>query len=193
MTTTRAAREPLTPERIDVAALALVDQGGMTALSMRKLGAALGVDPMAIYHHVPNKRALFHRLARHVFTDLPEPDPTQPWDERVRAWAHAYRSVVVAHPALVLTIVSDPEAVAVASAAAGAELRAALEAAGLDEADVELCTAVVVDHAHGAALAVAAGPDGTPPTPTMERSFARAYADGLEVVLAGIRVRAGQA
>lgn len=183
-------REPLTPERIDAAALALVDEGGMRALSMRRLGAALGVDPMAIYHHVPGKQELFHRLVRHVFAAMPAPDPGGAWDDRVRAWAHAYRTVVAAHPALVLTIVTDTEAVAVATAAATDELRAALAAAGLDDAEADLCADVVVDHANGAVLACAPGPDGAPPTPELEAHLARAYVAGLEVVLDGIRARA---
>ena len=188
MSTSRS-REPLTPERIDAAALALVDEGGMRALSMRKLGAALGVDPMAIYHHVPNKQALVHRLVLHVFSAMPGPDPTGAWDDRIRAWAHAYRIVVAAHPALVLTIITDQAAVAVAAGAATEELYAALEAAGLDSDDVELCADVVVDHANGAVLACAPGPDGEPPGPGLEAHLARAYAEGLEVVLAGIRSR----
>lgn len=183
------SRKPLTPERIDAAALALVDAGGMQALSMRKLGAALGVDPMAIYHHVAGKQELFHRLVRHVFAAMPAPDPSGAWDDRVRAWAHAYRIVVAAHPALVLTIVTDTEAVGVADAAASAELHAALAAAGLDDAGIQLCADVVVDHANGAVLACAPGPDGAPPSPELEAHLARAYAEGLEVVLAGIRAR----
>jgi len=182
-------RPPLTPERIDEAALALVDQGGMRALSMRKLGAALGVDPMAIYHHVDGKQELFHRLVRHVFSGMPAPDPTGAWDDRVRAWAHAYRMVVAAHPALVLTIITDTDAVAVAAAAATEDLHAALTSAGLDDAEVDLCADVVVDHANGAVLACAPGPDGAPPTPELESHLARAYAEGLEVVLAGIRAQ----
>lgn len=183
------SRPPLTPERIDAAALALVDEGGIKALSMRRLGAALGVDPMAIYHHVPSKQALFHRLVRHVFSAMPAPDPTGTWDDRVRAWAHAYRTVVAAHPALVLTIVTDAEAVAVAARTAVGELHDALASAGLDDAAVDLCADVVVDHANGAVLACAPGPDGSPPAPELESHLARAYAEGLEVVLAGIRSR----
>lgn len=40
------------------AALALVDEEGLGALSMRRLATRLGVDPMAAYRHVPNKDAL---------------------------------------------------------------------------------------------------------------------------------------
>ncbi len=182
-------RPPHTPERIDAAALALVDEGGITALSMRRLGAALGVDPMAIYHHVPNKQELFHRLVRHVFSALPEPDRAGGWDDRVRAWAWAYRDLVAAHPALVLTIVTDPRAVAVAAGEAMGELHEALATTGLDDDEVELCADVVVDHANGAVLACAPGPDGVAPDPELEGHLARAYGEGLEVVLAGIRSR----
>lgn len=182
-------RQPLTLARIDAAALALVDEGGLAALSMRRLGAALGVDPMAIYHHVPSKQALFHRLVCAVFADMPVPDPTGSWADRVRAWALAYRDVVATHPALVLTIITDQEAVAVATAAATEELHAALAAAGLPPDDVELCADVVVDHVNGAALACAPGPGGDPPDAALSRHLAQAYAAGLEVVLAGIAAR----
>ena len=52
MTTRTAARprgrQPLTRERVLDTALRLADQGGLEALSMRKLGQALGVEAMAL-------------------------------------------------------------------------------------------------------------------------------------------------
>ena len=51
-------REPLTRARIFAAALEIIDADGLAALSMRRLGTSLGVEAMAIYHHVPNKDAL---------------------------------------------------------------------------------------------------------------------------------------
>ena len=53
----KAGQELLTRERILDAALRLVDEQGMAALSMRRLAAELGVDPMALYHHLPGKAA----------------------------------------------------------------------------------------------------------------------------------------
>ncbi len=58
----KAGEEPLTRGRILKMALSLVDEHGMEALSMRRLAKELGVDPMAIYHHVPGKRALLTGL-----------------------------------------------------------------------------------------------------------------------------------
>ena len=54
MATTR--RRPLNRERILAAALELVDEQGIDALSMRKLGQALGgYEAMSLYNHVANK------------------------------------------------------------------------------------------------------------------------------------------
>ena len=49
-----ADRPPLTRERIVVTAIELVDDEGIEALSMRKLGARLGVEAMSLYNPVDN-------------------------------------------------------------------------------------------------------------------------------------------
>src|SRR5262245_9635166 len=54
----RAGQAPLTRERILAAAMRLADEQGIASLSMRRLAADLGVDPMAIYHHLPGKAAV---------------------------------------------------------------------------------------------------------------------------------------
>ena len=48
-------RSPLTRDRVIEAALALADEGGFDALSMRKLADELGVKAMSLYNHVANK------------------------------------------------------------------------------------------------------------------------------------------
>lgn len=59
-------REPLSRERIIDTALALVDANGLEALSMRRLGAELGMDPMAAYYYVPSKAALLDAVVEAV-------------------------------------------------------------------------------------------------------------------------------
>jgi TetR/AcrR family transcriptional regulator, tetracycline repressor protein len=92
-------RTPLTRERIVSSALALVDREGLSALSMRRLGAELGVDPMAIYYYVPNKDALLDAIVEAVMADidLGIDDPTAPPEERIMCAASAYRDVMLAH------------------------------------------------------------------------------------------------
>lgn len=96
---TPLTREPLTRERIVRAALALVDRDGARALSMRRLGAELGVDPMAVYYHIPNKGALLDAIVEAVMSeiDLREPDPLAPGEERVLWAARAYRDAMLKH------------------------------------------------------------------------------------------------
>ena len=57
------ARQPLSRERILRTAVALADEHGSDAVSMRRLAQELGVDPMSLYHHVANKDALLDGMA----------------------------------------------------------------------------------------------------------------------------------
>jgi len=65
--------QPLSHERIVHEALALVDNEGLEALSMRRLAATLGVDPMAIYYYLPNKAALKDAIVEAVNTEIEGP------------------------------------------------------------------------------------------------------------------------
>lgn len=58
-----APREPLSRERIVAAALELIDDEGLDALTMRALGQRLGVEAMALYYYFPNKAALLEAVA----------------------------------------------------------------------------------------------------------------------------------
>jgi AcrR family transcriptional regulator len=90
---------PLTREQIVSTALKLVDREGLRALSMRRLGAELGVDPMAVYYHVPNKQALLGAIVEAVMAsiDLSVDDPANPPEERIMSAAQAYRDALLAH------------------------------------------------------------------------------------------------
>src|SRR5215510_9379914 len=73
MATTR--RRPLSRERILAAALELVDEQGIDALSMRKLGQALGYEAMSLYNHVANKDDLLDGILDLVLAEMEPPDP----------------------------------------------------------------------------------------------------------------------
>ena len=128
-TMAKTVREPLNDDRICAAALRLIDQHGIDALSMRRLGTELGVDPMAVYRHIPGKDELLKAIVRRVFAQMPVPADTGPWATRVQHWARAYRSVAQAHPNLVLRIVTEPAVVAVAAVQANEALYRARDVA----------------------------------------------------------------
>ena len=172
----RPGQPPLTRDRILHAALHLIDQAGLDALSMRRLAADLEVDPMAIYHYLPTKAALIHGVVDRVFGDFPAVAPGGRWQQRVRAWAAAYRTLARAHPNLVLRIVADAAAVEVAAARINPPLVDALAAAGFPPGQVDHAVAVIVDYVNGFVLAEAAA--------TFESSDGFAF--GIDTLLAGL-------
>jgi TetR/AcrR family transcriptional regulator, tetracycline repressor protein len=157
----RAGQEALTREGILGAALRIVDEEGMGALSMRRLAADLGVNPMSIYHHLPGKEAVVSGLVGVVFSRMRVPSSGgMPWQERVRAYALAYRDVVRSHPNLALQIVSDAAAVSEAVLSGAEPLYGALEEAGLSPAMVVRAADSLVDFVHGFVLGEASNPSG---------------------------------
>ena len=92
------ARPKLTREVLTAAALRIADAEGLEALSMRRLGAELGVDPMAAYRHLPNKKALLAGVVEAVLAGADvETDPAAPWQEQFKGVARAYRRAMLAH------------------------------------------------------------------------------------------------
>jgi len=98
MEDTAGGREPLTPERILDAAIDLADEEGIDALSMRRLAAALGVEAMSIYHHIPNKGALVDAMADRVFGEIELPEDEDDWREAVRRCAGSAHRTLIDHP-----------------------------------------------------------------------------------------------
>jgi len=111
MSATPKPRQPLSRERIVDTAIALVDAEGLDALTMRRLGAELGMDPMAVYYYVPNKAALLDAVVEAVMAEieLSVDDPCKPPEERLVRAAQAYAEVLVRHRnALPLLLVRGP-------------------------------------------------------------------------------------
>jgi len=67
-------RKPLSRDRILAAALELVDEQGIEALSMRKLGQSLGYEAMSLYNHVANKDDLLDGILDLVLAEMEPPD-----------------------------------------------------------------------------------------------------------------------
>ena len=66
----RATRTPLSRDRVLRAAIALVDRGGIKALSMRKLAQDLGVEAMSLYNHVANKDDILDGIVELVASEI---------------------------------------------------------------------------------------------------------------------------
>lgn len=97
MATTRRSRKPLTQERVLERAISLADDDGIEALSMRKLGNALGVEAMSLYNHIANKGELVQAMVDRVVDGFELPDDGR-WDEAIRRCAVSAHDLLVAHP-----------------------------------------------------------------------------------------------
>jgi AcrR family transcriptional regulator len=98
----------ITRELVFAAALEIIDRDGADALSMRRLGAALGRDPMILYRRAPSKAALLDGVVETVLAQL-RVDPADPdWAAQLRAIARDYRALALAHPNVVPLLVTRP-------------------------------------------------------------------------------------
>lgn len=105
----RLGRPALTREVVLVAALRLVDEEGLEALTMRRLAGALGHDPMALYRYANGRSALLDGVADAVLSQLVVPGgPDLDWQDRLRRTAHAFRRLALAHPNVVPLLVTRP-------------------------------------------------------------------------------------
>ena len=90
-------RLPLSPERVLEAALKLADQGGLEALSMRKLGQALGVEAMALYYYFANKERVLDGIVDLVFGEVDLPVVGADWKTAMRQRAISVRDALLRH------------------------------------------------------------------------------------------------
>jgi TetR/AcrR family tetracycline transcriptional repressor len=95
-------RGSLTREEIITEALALLEERGPGALSMRRLADRLGVAPNALYTYVRGKADLIDGLVDQVYAGLDlHPDPGGDWTEQLATLSRDVRAHLLAHPAVV--------------------------------------------------------------------------------------------
>lgn len=94
----RAIREPLSAERIELAALDLIEKDGLEDFSTRRLAAELGCEAMSIYHYFPSKQHLMDGLVDRVLAEISPPPPELDPIEQIRAVAIDYRRVALRFP-----------------------------------------------------------------------------------------------
>jgi AcrR family transcriptional regulator len=108
---------PVTAEAVVDAALVVIDEDGLDALTMRRLAHDLGVEPVTIYRHLPNKDAILAGVAEKLWREMAPPNgaagaasgaadvagasppPAPPdWREQVRGMWLALDALMQRHP-----------------------------------------------------------------------------------------------
>jgi AcrR family transcriptional regulator len=96
----RQSRDRLSRGKVAEAALAYADLHGSEALSMRKLGQQLGVDPMTVYRHVRDKDDLLAAISDLAVSRIAEVDwiPGEGWAATLRRQILDARATALQHP-----------------------------------------------------------------------------------------------
>ena len=89
-------RLPLSKERVLRAATALADEGGIEALSMRRLARELGVEAMSLYNHVANKNEILAGILDAAVAEIETPSDVD-WKAAIRRSAISSRDMYLRH------------------------------------------------------------------------------------------------
>ncbi len=110
-----SGRPGLDRRRILGAALEYIDRHGLGALTMRRLGAHLGVEAMALYRYVPGREQLLDGVVETVIDEL-YGDPevhlraAHGWQDYLQRLAHGVRRIALAHPEVFPLVATRPPA-----------------------------------------------------------------------------------
>jgi AcrR family transcriptional regulator len=138
----RREQPALTQQQIVAEAIKLLDADGLEALTMRKLGAALGAVATAVYWHVANKDELLELVVDEVYGEIDVPtavDPKQ-WRAAAESAARSVRAMIVRHPWVAPTLADvgmnylGPNLMRISDDMLGVYLAAGFELAEADQA-----------------------------------------------------------
>jgi len=93
-------REPLTRDRIIEAALRVMDEEGLEAVTMRRIGRELGVEAMSLYNHVEDKDDILEGVTDRVMNQFEFPTSTGDWADDARAMSREWRRLLDLHPSV---------------------------------------------------------------------------------------------
>lgn len=91
-------RVKLTNDRILRAAVTLVEEGGLDALSMRNLAELLGAGTMSLYNHVASKEEILDGILELAAGEIHAPRSGTDWRQSMRQRAISMREMILRHP-----------------------------------------------------------------------------------------------
>ena len=175
--------EPIDVERIVLTAVDLLDESGLSGLTMRNLADRLDIQAATLYWYVQDKAELMGLVAEAVCREIRPPKSNSPWRQRLKALMSEYRRVLLAHRdaahVLAATIPAGPHRLRLVEIA----LHAVVDA-GFDGARAVRAGRLLVDYTTGFVqdeYVVAARASGTDSAPVTDHSPRRALPTLAEV------------
>jgi AcrR family transcriptional regulator len=146
-------RHRLSRDRIIQTALRLMDEEGLEALSMRRIGRELGVEAMSLYNYVRDKEDLLDGVTEAVMAEFRWEPTSEHWVEQGRAVAREWRRLVKLHPNIVLLLVERKHPMSSATMLRPTEIALEiLRRAGLSERDTVHAFQAIGSYIFGIAM-----------------------------------------
>ena len=96
--TSSPRREPLSRDRVLAAAMAIADERGLEALTMRGLARALGVEAMSLYHYAASRDEIVDAIVSLVVEQFELPPEDGDWKAAIRSSEISAHRVLRQHP-----------------------------------------------------------------------------------------------
>ena len=181
----RGPRPRLTVDQIIGTAIRIADAEGLAALSMRRVGEALGVTAMSLYTYVPSKAELVDVM---IDTAVGEFDPDDAaadgWRERLERVARQNWDLYRRHPWMLQASMSRPVLGPNLVARYDHELRS-VEGVGLSDVDMDLVITLLSNYVRGAVRTALEAAEAERRTGMSEEQWWATYAPLLEQVFDG--------
>ena len=103
-----SGKSQLTREKIAAAALAIADQEGFDAVSMRRVAHELGAGTMSLYYYVKTKDDLVRAMDDGLMRETLLPKLPKPWRRAILEIARRTHAVFVRHPWALVAMLSAP-------------------------------------------------------------------------------------
>ena len=172
-------------DEVLLAALDLLDEVGLDALTTRRLAAKVGIQAGSLYRHFPSKAALLDAMAGHLLSGIAEEhpgdggDPEDDWEEAARRVAVGMRAAMLSRrdgARLLATFHGPPEI----GERLFRELIGRVAAAGAPPEEASVAVDTLFGYVHGFTIEEQAHGHGRVDT---------RFPVGVELILTGIRVR----
>jgi len=83
------------------AALAVAQERGLAAMTMRSVAEHLGSSVMGLYRHVATKEELLDELVGRLLAEVDRAEPSQPWPQRLHHLAQQVFALAARYPSVV--------------------------------------------------------------------------------------------
>jgi DNA-binding transcriptional regulator YhcF (GntR family) len=184
----QAPGQELTRDRIIHAAIAIADTEGLTALSMRRVAADLGVGAMSLYRHVPGKDQLVLLMADAVFGEAQLPEPPPPgWRAQLELIARMQWAISRRHPWIARVVsLTRPTPAPNGMAYTERALRA-VDGIGLDPSTMLYVAITIAGYVQATAVNLESEVEAEQDTGVTRDEWIQAQADTVTTILASGR------